>query len=89
MRVSRIVVLAVVAAPAAALLIERLVVTDPEAIGVRIVAATAAVANRDFEALRDALDEEYAADGREGGHARPIGGGRGPFQQGPEDLDPA
>jgi hypothetical protein len=65
LRFSRILVLALVAAPATALLIERLVVTDEEAVTVRIEAASAAVANRDFAALRDALDEEYAADGRD------------------------
>jgi hypothetical protein len=56
---------AVVLAPAAAYLIERLVVTDREAVTTLIEAAAGAVANRDFVALKDALDEEYSAEGRD------------------------
>jgi predicted lipid-binding transport protein (Tim44 family) len=47
------------AAGLAAFLIERLVVTDEEAIRATIDGAVAAVEHGDFEALREAIDEEY------------------------------
>jgi hypothetical protein len=65
LRIPRTVVAALVLAPAAALLIERIVVTDREAVTTVIEGAVGAVANRDFVALRDALDEEYSAEGRD------------------------
>lgn len=49
----------------AAFVVERLVVTDAEAVEARIEAAAEAADRRDFEALRAYLSRDFSADGRD------------------------
>jgi hypothetical protein len=46
-------------------LIERLIVTDAEAIEALLERAVAAVDHGDFDVFRDTIDEEYSQDGRD------------------------